>query len=223
MDLIKVVCAEFSQGLEVAVEEKELRAQDPVRLFIENHFAVTRYNEVNSIRAVSTYTAGDVVMDFTLLGKQPRFYKQTLEANERIIEAGFDGKELWYRQNYPLLDQADEGLLKLNRALAMLECSIPCLAWEYEEEGLVEERAQSTAGFQLLPETPWNGKLCQVVKNLRMLDTPVYHYFDTDTGLELYRRASVTIDERRKRTLNYSLKNRWKDWTILFPLALNSG
>ncbi len=198
--------AQTEEEVEAAVEEKERRTQDPVRRFIENHFAVTRFNEVNSIRAVGTYTAGDVVLDFTLQGKQPRFYKQTLKANGRKIEAGFDGKELWYRQNYPLLDQEDEGLQQLNRALAMLECSIPCIAWEYEEEGLVEEREQSTASFQLLPETQWNGRPCQVVKNLRMLDTPVYHYIDSETGLELYRRASVTIGERRQKDVELFFK-----------------
>lgn len=196
--------AEAEGEIETVIEVKE--QMDPVRRFVETHFAKTRFNEVNSIRAVGRYTAGDVELAFTLLGKQPRFYKQVLEFNGRKIEAGFDGQQMWYLQNYPLLDKDDAGLLSLNRALAMLECSIPCIAWEYEEEGLVEERVKSNAGFQLLPDTEWNGKRCQIVKNLRMLDTPVYHYFDAETGLELYRRASVSIDERRQKDVELFFK-----------------
>ena len=156
-------------------------------------------------------------MDFTLFAKQPRLYKQVLEAHGRKLEAGFDGKDLWYRQNYPLLDTEDEDLLALNRALAILECSIPCIAWEYETAGLVEAREGSTAGLQLLAETEWKGRRCQVVKNLRLLDSPVYHYIDSETGLEVYRRASVNLDARRQKHVELFYQEPIGDWAYPLP------
>lgn len=209
--------AKVEQQRETTLGERKQSAKEPVQRFIDTHFAKTRYDEVNSIRATGTYTADGVVLDFKLFGKQPRFYKQVIEANGRKIEAGFDGNALWYRQNYPLVDKADEGLRALNRALAMLECAIPCVAWEYEKEGLIEKREESPASFQLLPEADWNGKRCQIVKNLRMLDTPVYHYFDSETGLEVYRRASVTLDARRQRDVEIFYKEPMGDLEYPIP------
>lgn len=189
--------AELVEVHEVSKQGPEVE-QHPVEYFIEQHFLKTRYNEVNSIRALGTYTAGEVVMDFELLAKQPRYYKQVLKANGRTVEAGFDGHTLWFQQDYPILDEEDKTLLELNKALAMLECAIPCLAWEYEN-GVTERGSEILSAFEILPETIWNERPCIVVKNTQLLHYPVYHYIDKETGMELYRRALVVVGERRQK------------------------
>lgn len=185
----EVIEAEQAEAVEVITEEEV----DPLELFFEQHFAATRYNEIESIRASGTYSSGEVEMEIVFLAKNPHFYKQTLVYKNTKIEAGYDGAQLWYAQSHPVVDVSDASLLKLNRALAMLECAIPCLTWEYEKG------EESQGDFQLMAEDVWNGRQCLVVKNLGLLDSPVYHYIDAETGLELYRRSSVAIDERRRK------------------------
>ena len=118
---------------EIATEVITEVTKSELDLFFEDHFAATRYNEVESVRAVGTYRSGEVVMEFTLLAKNPHFYKQSLQYENKLVEAGYDGTALWYRQSHSILDESDEGLLTFNRSLAMLECSIPALTWEYEK------------------------------------------------------------------------------------------
>ena len=186
---VAVVEAEQIEATEVITKEPD----DPLDIFFENHFAATRYNDVESIRALGTYTSGEIELEFKLLAKNPHFYKQTLTYKDRVIEAGYDGERLWYKQSHQILDESDAALLKLNRSLAMLECSIPGLTWEYEKG------EEAEGDFQLMPDEVWNERDCLVVKNLGLLDTPVYHYLDKETGLELYRRSSVQIDARRRK------------------------
>ncbi|MFQ3224833.1 MAG: hypothetical protein ACI8Z5_001085 [Lentimonas sp.] len=185
----QVVKAEQVTATEVITAE----LKGELQVFFEDHFAATRYNEVESIRAVGTYSSGDVEMEFTLLAKNPHFYKQSLRYKDKLIEAGYDGSELWYHQSHAILDDSDEALMAFNRSLAMLECSIPALTWEYEKG------EDSTVEFQLMPNEMWNQRECLVVRQIGLLDSPVYHYLDQETGLELYRRSSVKIDARRRK------------------------
>ena len=177
----------------IATEVITVEEKDDVEVFFEDHFAATRYNEVESIRAVGTYSSGEVEMEFTLLAKNPHFYKQSLRYKDRLIEAGYDGSDLWYHQSHAILDESDEALMAFNRSLAMLECSIPALTWEYEKG------EDATVEFQFMPNEMWNQRECLVVRQIGLLDSPVYHYLDKETGLELYRRSSVKIDERRRK------------------------
>ena len=186
---LAVVEVEQAEAMEVISTEPV----DPLEQFFEQHFVATRYNEIESIRATGTYISGTVEMKIVFLAKNPHFYKQTLVYKHTTIEAGYDGSQLWYAQTHPVLDAADSSLNAMNRALAMMECAIPCLSWEYEKG------VEAQANFQLMPDEVWNGRACLVVKNTGLLDSPVYHYLDAETGLEVYRRASVIVDERRRK------------------------
>ncbi|NQY32226.1 MAG: hypothetical protein HRT56_03540 [Coraliomargarita sp.] len=189
--------------------------QNPVEHFFEQHLIKTKYDEVNSIRALGSYTTGDVEMDFELLVKKPRYYKQVIEKNGRKLEVGFDGSKLWYRQNHPLLDDNDPELVKLNTAIAVLECSIPSLAWEYETR-VEEQNPEVLLQIEILPETIWRGRKCLIVRNHRLIDTAVYHYIDRETGLELYRHATVRLGTggERKVELIYSEPMEGLDYQI---------
>ena len=184
-----VTAADQVEAVEVMTE----KVVDPRDVFFEQHFAATRYDEIESIRATGTYTSGDVEMELIFLAKNPHFYKQTLLYEQVKVEAGYDGEQLWYQQSHAVVDDSDEALTVLNRALSMLECAIPCLTWEYEKGPEAKEN------FQLMGDETWNGRHCLVVKNLGLLESPVYHYIDAETGLEVYRRSSVAIDARRRK------------------------
>ena len=184
-----VTAADEAQAAEVITEA----VVDPRDVFFEQHFAATRYDEIESIRASGTYTSGQVEMELIFLAKNPHFYKQTLLSGGVKVEAGYDGSQFWYRQSHAVVDDSNEALATLNRALAMLECAIPCLAWEYEKG------AEARENFQLMGDETWNERHCFVIKNLGLLESPVYHYIDAETGLEVYRRSSVAIDARRRK------------------------
>ena len=126
-------------------------------------------------------------MDFTFMAKRPRLYRQKLSKGDHLVEVGYDGSEVWFNQSHEVVDSQDAALMTLNRTLAILESTIPCLAWDYDIE-------KPLGGLELMPESEWEGHECFVVKNTKLLaDTPVYHYMDKATGFEHYRRASVEI------------------------------
>jgi hypothetical protein len=191
--LFSVRNVETEIAREEAVEAMETKGLDPLETFFQQHFAATRYNEIESLRASGTYSSGEVEMKLAFIAKNPHFYRQTLVYKAAKVEAGYNGKKLWYSQSHEIVDDSDTSLSVLNRALTMLECAIPCLSWEYEK-GL--EGKQS---FEIMDDEVLDGRECFVIKNLGLLDSPVYHYIDKETGLERYRRCTVKIDERRRK------------------------
>lgn len=110
-----------------------------------------------------------------------------------MVEVGYDGKEVWFEQSHDIVDVSDPSLMKLNRTLAIIESTIPCLAWDYDIEKPLD-------GLELMSESEWQGHECFVVKNTKLLvDVPVYHYIDKTMGFERYRRASIEIAPGRFR------------------------
>lgn len=164
---------------------------DPLRLFFENYLDQSRFNEVETIRATGVYDVNDIVMDFTFMAKRPRLYLQRLEKGGHLIEFGYDGEEHWFRQSHQVLDRDDPELNALNQTLAILESTVPGLAWDYEIEKPLD-------GLELLRDSEWRGFPCYVVKNTKLLGgSPVYHYIDKERMFERYRRASVEIGPNR--------------------------
>lgn len=183
----------------------------PLEQFFAQHFAATRYNEIESIRATGIYIASTVQMKIVFLAKNPHFYKQTVRYKQTSVEAGYDGSQFWYAQTHPVLDTKDPSLNAMNRALTMMECAIPCLTWEYEKG------TEAQANFQLMPDEVWNGRPCRVLKNYGLLESPVYHYLDSGTGLELYRRSSVAVDERHRKDVELFYLPPLADSTYALP------
>lgn len=169
----------------------EASARDPLVAFFDEFIGMTRFDEVDSIRAVGLYTVNGVEMELTFLAKRPRLYRQTLEKGSAVIEFGYDGDDVWFEQSHAVVDDEDSALMNLNRYLAIFESAIPTLSWDYDVETVDQT-------FELMPDTVWAGKLCHVVKNKGLIDgSPVYHYIDKKTGFEHYRRASLQIAPRR--------------------------
>lgn len=181
---------------EAYVESREAPSsnQSPVEVLLEQHFAATGFDRVNSVRALGSYRYGEVVMDFELLAKQPGLYKQVLRLNGRRIEIGYDGDAFWLQQNHPIVDESDPALMRLNQLLALLECSIPAIAWTYED-ALANEEPEVLRYYSLEPEAIWRGRRCLVVRNTRLCEWPVYHYLDYETKLEVYRRTTLSLSE----------------------------
>lgn len=181
---------EEQQRLEEIAAEQEV---DPLRKFFEDYLKQTRFGQVDSIRAVGVYDVNEIVMDFTFMAKRPRLYRQKLRKDDSLVEVGYDGKEVWFEQSHDIVDVSDPSLMRLNRTLAILESTIPCLAWDYDPDNPLE-------GLELMSESEWQGHECFVIKNTNLLDdVPVYHYIDKAMGFELYRRASIEIAPGRFR------------------------
>lgn len=188
--LQKAVKMEAVEQMEVeAAKLKEL--EDPLKSFFGRYLQQTGFDQVESIRAVGEYTVNDITMQLTFLAKRPRLYKQSLRIKGRLIEFGYDGVDVWFEQSHGVVDSSDVDLMNLNKALAILESTIPCLAWDYDAESEVND-------FELMPDAIWQGHACRVVKNTGLISgSPVYHYIDIETGFEHYRRASIQISDKR--------------------------
>lgn len=185
------------EGVEVREAKFEelaaVKAVDPLRQFYGGYLRKTRFDQVDSIRAVGIYDVNEIEMEFTFMAKRPRLYRQKFRKDGNLIEIGYDGEEVWFKQSYDTVDSDDPALMRLNRALAILESTIPCLAWDYDIEKPLD-------GLELMSESLWQGHECYVIKNTKLFDDfPVYHYIDRLIGIERYRRASIEIAPGRFR------------------------
>ncbi|MGJ8653869.1 MAG: hypothetical protein ACSHX8_11390 [Opitutaceae bacterium] len=182
------------EKLEAAAELEADAPQSlsPLSLFYERYKEQAHMNEVQSIRALGQYEVGEIVMDLEFLAKRPSLYKQRISVQNHVIEFGFDGEDVWFRQTEPpLIDISSESLQRFNKSLALLESTIPCISWLFEDEIAAEV-------LEIMPDAVWNRRPCTVIKNNSLIpETAVYHYFDQETGFEHYRRASIKVDERR--------------------------
>lgn len=175
------------------VEETVLNIEElsPLEKFFDRYLADSGMAAIQSIRATGIYTVNDLEFELTFLAKSPRSYKQTMQLGDRLIEVGYDGQEAWIEQSHEMIEVSNEPLMRLNQMLAIMESAIPCLAWDHEFDN-------TEAGYELMPDSVFEGHDCYVIKNLRLIDgVAVYHFIDKNTLFEHYRRASVQIDERR--------------------------
>lgn len=174
------------------VEEEVIQPLSLLEQFHERYREQSQMDEVQSIRAIGKYAVGEHVLDILFLAKRPSLYKQRISYQSHVIEIGSDGAEVWLRQSEPpILDMSSESLQRFNESLALLESTIPSIAWLFEAEA-------ATEALEIMPDAVWNRQSCTVIKNNSLLpNTSVYHYFDKETGFEHYRRASIQVDERR--------------------------
>lgn len=163
----------------------------PLKQFFEDYLQQTKFDEVDSIRAVGAYKLEQDEMEITFLVKRPGLYRQTLSMESLLLEFGYDGETVWLTQSREVIESSNLELLKLNKLLATLESSIPCLAWSYDPKEPITQ-------YELMPETSYDGHECYVIKNTELLPgMAVYHYIDKESKFEYYRRASVQISPRR--------------------------
>jgi hypothetical protein len=163
----------------------------PLKQFFEDYLQQTQFDQVDSIRAVGSYQLKQKDMEITFLVKRPGLYRQTLSMDSFLLEFGFDGETVWLTQSREVIDSSNLDLLKLNKLLATLESSIPCLAWSYDPKEPITQ-------YQLMPDALYEGHECYVIKNTELLPgMAVYHYIDKESKFEHYRRASVQIAPRR--------------------------
>ena len=74
-----------------------------------------------------------------------------------------------------------------NRLFLLLQLSIPALGW-------LDLSLPLEASYELLPDTEWNGRAVSAIRN-RSYQTPILHYIDTETALELRRTGTVTTED----------------------------
>jgi hypothetical protein len=179
------------------------------------HLATTSYGSINSIRAVGSYSSTHNTLEFTLLAKKPHYYRQTLVDATFEVRAGYDGDSLWLEQTHEVVDQGDPALLYLNKAAAIMECAIPALAWEYTKSQ--DPNNLSRGDLHRVNDAQWAGEKCMVIKNDGLLESPVFHYINASTGLEVYRRASITIAEGRTKEIGIVYSEPVADSSYMLP------
>jgi len=199
------------------IEESAVLAKaetDPLEVFFQDYFALTRLDRVDSVRALGAYEAEGLSLDCTFLAKRPRLYRQTFRRDATEIKYGFDGEQVWISQNPEALDGKDSKMLNgkdselttLNRHVVLLESAILCLAWGYGSKVV-------DPAFECMPDAVWNGHACYVIKNTGLIKgSAVYHYIDKITGFEWYRRVTVQVAVGRS-----------KDVELLYDLPLDDS
>ena len=160
---------------------------------LEDHIRVTQLDEVSDFIAVGTFGA-NAEREVVLKARAPSSYKMrmTYPALGMIVESGYDGSQLWLKDNgtqYSEQIHADMFFVKIG----MMEASLLHLPWSYRSLTAQEKGLGSV--LELMPSEVWRGRECAVVRSYGLLPITMYHYIDTQTYRELHRRAQLTDKE----------------------------
>lgn len=168
-------------------------ALSPLERLLEDHIRVTQLDEVSDFIAVGTF-GGNAEQEVVLKARAPSSYKMrtTYPALGIIIESGYDGSQLWLKENgtqYSEQIHADMLFVKIG----MMEASLLHLPWSYRS--LTAQVKGLDAVLELMPSEVWRGRECAVVRSYGLLPITMYHYIDRQTYRELHRRAQLTDNE----------------------------
>jgi hypothetical protein len=152
-----------------------------------NHVSRMRLKDMNSYMANGyIYPESGTVEKLTTLTRRPNFYKQEIEYKNVILQIGYYNNNGWADQSRGVLNAE---VAEFNSGLILMECSLAHLAWSYQSPEALQHGLETV--LELLPSEPWQGRTCAVVLSHSILPFPVYHYIDTETYEEVYRRARI--------------------------------
>ncbi|MGZ0655562.1 hypothetical protein ACWPKS_08135 [Coraliomargarita sp. W4R72] len=141
----------------------------------------------SSLTASGVYTTSGVEFEFSLLAKEPGYFRQTLRYEKLEIVVGFDGQNYWQENPVAQAMGDPEAASDVNRDILLLESAQTILLWQVERQGY---RGLRLGGTEVL-----DGRECQLVINTAWLDVPVRHWIDLASGQELQREAILKRGE----------------------------
>ncbi|WPJ94363.1 hypothetical protein SH580_13060 [Coraliomargarita algicola] len=163
-------------------------ARTPLERLLEQHMEATGFDQVNSY-LVEGSVGVDGHHEIVLIARAPNLYKYKTKytASGGMIEFGYEGSGSWLGGSDI---EISRGAAEYYTSLALLEGSLTHLAWSYLSSDASEYGLASV--LELQPSETWNGRSCAVVLSHGILPIPMYHYIDSETFRELYRRAKLT-------------------------------
>jgi len=147
------------------------------------HGQASGLSEIESLALTGSYESFGHKFELGIFGKKPGLFRQSLTINGLEIIAAFDGKRYW--QDNPFSESYEKeapGLEQWNDQILLLECAYAALVWQYEMFGVQK--------LSIIEEKDIGGRQCHGIRNLGLLHSPVVHYIDVESGLEL-RRSSL--------------------------------
>ncbi|MFQ3242839.1 MAG: hypothetical protein ACI9JZ_002543 [Lentimonas sp.] len=169
-----------------SADKREGEGLSPLVTVMQKHLEAMLMVDVESLAMTGTYHTGGVSFDLEVLAKKPGLFRQSLVYRDCEVVVGYDGREYWQESSAP----EDAGSVSLigdfNEQLLILESALAALGWEYDLVGL--------SGVKLLGDVVIHGRACHVLQNNRLISESVYHYIDVETGLELRRSATLSVD-----------------------------
>ncbi len=171
-----------------AAAEEEEPAAGTLGDLLRRHLRSVGLEGCNSLAFNGSYKTGNQTYQLFILAKRPGLVRHAIRGTDSIVSAVYDGRESWIE--FSLGDEPAEkrAISPLNARILRLECQFPALFWHYKEE--------ETEGLRLAGTVELDGVFLQGVENTSLLDVPVTHYLDPETGLERMRRARVPVGDR---------------------------
>lgn len=151
------------------------------------HTARVGMADFESLKIRGSYETFGVTFDLNLYVKSPMLYRQALQHKALLIDAGFDGESYWQVNPLVATEKDASNSARLNRSLLVLQCAHGVLCWQ--TAGGVRQ------GIEVLRQELRNGANCVVLRNAELIESPVEHWIDLASGLELYRESTVRMDE----------------------------
>lgn len=155
---------------------------------------------IKSLAFSGRYYSGDQAYEFDNFAKQMKFYRQNIKMPRTETSAGSLRGDYWEAVNGEPSVEPIVGVRQLNPYLLAMETNFYGLSWAFEESGF--------SALSLLDvSAEFASKKCDAILNEALTSIPVTHYLDKETGLELGREASVTLQGKPyKITIYYTYK-----------------
>ncbi|ADE53057.1 hypothetical protein [Coraliomargarita akajimensis] len=157
----------------------------PLVTVLRKHRATVAIEDPESMAMVGSYAAYGATLDIAMFAKKPQLYRQSLVYNTTEINAGYDGRAYWQDmpQSGGQSDRPKDPKELLNDQFLILECSYLTLIWRLDSESL---HALSLEEDQMI-----DGKRHHVIRNDSLLNFPVWHLIDAESGLETARKSQM--------------------------------
>ena len=189
------------QSVEAVLQAEE----DPFDFFMTEHLSYTGFGEINSLQINGTFQIGKKIFDLSIFSKRPSLSKVQLQRSEATTYSGFDGTNAWSFSVDVFMKQFGLDPEILNPDLSRFLSTLLAGEWVYSRSvDMLSEGEVSLLSWE--PTVEWQGRECRRLINRGLGSEEVFHYFDTENGLEICREVTIFIGGASRHILLYYSK-----------------
>lgn len=199
VDPIDEVLIESTEDEERDALIPQVRPEQELLAALNLHYAALPAGEVRSFSVAGRYLVDEIDYQFENYAKESDRYRQSITKNAIEHKSVFNGERYFETRDSELVEDKTVGLERLNPYILKMEAAYYALPWTFLDSGETKLRI-------LKPESVM-GANALLIENTDLIDVPVLHCLDPETGLEIAREATVLLDEQAHKILieyNYS-------------------
>lgn len=178
----------------VSIPEKEQQKVDEVEAateisqtvqVLERHRKAIDMDDCESLVWEGVYTTRGLDFELSIFAKRPDLFRHRLAYQGVEIISAWDGHRYW--EHNPTSELGDRAVVRhaINQAMLKMQASPASVLWHYLEKG--------SDVFSWIEQKESEGRICDILSHEGLLNVPVYHFIDAESGYEMRREATIMI------------------------------